>query len=322
MPRPKKEVDKKLVDRRIFFYRVNAGVQETGEPKNVSFGPALRTIDHMPFSDGDNGRYLASKDDDRELCCWVDKSQSPYQFKLAYIRRSEHPPVEHDGELSPLPLPRGQGLAELTHFMIFPKGIVGAEFNFFGPRASQFSFYCALKLKNAIPGFRLNPLLRRDLQKQLAKLSEVKMLDLKIKSSYANVIQEANADLGSAFKATARAMGARANDDLEIFFRRKKTKESSPNLTSFDPRALVRFVQKMSRRGDLREQVSTFKIQGVTADETRLVDVLSEQFVIDVKVRRAADHTSAVDSQSVYTAIEDAYTNVVHDLDAADELEA
>src|ERR1700712_2633790 len=110
MPRPKKVVDKTIVRRKVFFYRVSAGTDESGAPKTINFGPALSFIDKLPF--GPDGRYLAATKDEKELCCWIERAQSPYRFKLAFIRRSEHPPVEQDGQLSPLVLGGKQGLAE------------------------------------------------------------------------------------------------------------------------------------------------------------------------------------------------------------------
>jgi hypothetical protein len=317
MARPKKQVDKTKVNRKVSFYRINAGVAETGQPRTVNFGPALRSIEAMAFNEA--GRYLSSKTDmGKDLCCWIEPNpQLPYKLKLGNIRRSDHPPVEQDGKLSPLLLGAKEGLAELTHFVIFADGIVGVESNYFGPRASAFPFYCALKVGDQLPSFKLNPLLRRDIQKQIAELGEVRMLDMKIKTSYAEVVEQANSDLGSAFRATAKAVGARPSDDLELYFRRSKAKEQPGGF--LNPVNLIPFIQSMARRKDLREEVSTFRLQG--EGRRQVVDVLSEQFVMNVSVERSVDRSNAVNSESVYEAITAAHADLLPQLNTAEEVE-
>jgi hypothetical protein len=137
---------------------------DTGEPRLLNFGPALRHLEKMPFSL--DGRYLRPSDG-KELCCWADSTRSPYRLRLANIRRGQHPPVENAGNFSPLVLGSGSGLAEITHFVLFQDGICGAEFNFYGPRASQLGFYFALKLKDLVSGFRLAFIVRPDLEARL-----------------------------------------------------------------------------------------------------------------------------------------------------------
>ena len=130
------------ITRKVFFYRVNAGTNpDTGEPRELNLGPPIRHLATLPFSS--EGRYLDG-DDGKQLCCWPDTQSFPYRIRLANIRRGQHPPVENAGTFSPLVLGAGRGLAEITHLVLFPGRVCGAEFNFYGPRATQLSYYFAL----------------------------------------------------------------------------------------------------------------------------------------------------------------------------------
>ena len=104
----KEEPKQRIITRKIFFYRVNAGVEtDTGEPRKVNFGPAIKHLTGLPFTT--DGRYLDT-DDGKQLCCWPDNLQLPYRLRLANIRRGQHPPVENEGTFSPLVLGAGRGL--------------------------------------------------------------------------------------------------------------------------------------------------------------------------------------------------------------------
>ncbi|HEX4066720.1 MAG TPA: hypothetical protein VHZ09_11915 [Acidobacteriaceae bacterium] len=314
----KKDVGPKTIRRRVFFYRVNAGIHpDTGEPKKVNFANALSQLGAMPFSEADDGRYLATNDD-KQLCCWVDNLASPVRLRLVAIRRNQHPPIENAGAFTALVLPAGCGLADITHLVLFPDGICGAEFNFYGPRASALSYYSAIKLKSWCPPFRLNPLVRPDLAAKLAAMQDIKVLNLKVRASYASVLEQTNSDLGSAFRATINAVSAREQDELELVFVRKRGKKLTPRSV---PSALMEGIRKLAKRPDLREQASIFKITGADSAGSRPLDILSEQFTAEQTVMPAQGSMGGVDSESMFSAIEAAYSDVQAQLAAASELE-
>lgn len=317
MARPKKEQPKtRTITRKVFFYRVNAGVEiDTGEPKKVNFGPAIQHLDKLPFTP--EGRYLNS-DDGKQLCCWLDSSQLPYRLRLANIRRDQHPPVENEGVFSPLVLGSGRGLAEITHLVMFPGGVCGAEFNFYGPRASQLSFYFAMKLKDLCPSFRLASLVRPDLETRLAALSDIRLFDLKVRASFASILEQADEDLGAALNANIKAVSARPEDEFELKFIRRKNKKL---VTRVVPQSLIEGVRKLARRPDLKEQVSIFKVAGAGGTDNRLVDILHEQFTAEKAIQPASNESGGVDSASMYAAIEEAYAEIQGQLSTASEIE-
>ncbi len=256
MPRQHRDPDApKVVTRKILFYRIDAGFHpDTGNPRVVRFGHAITQLNALPFASGTNGRYLDGSG--KQICLWADKNDSPFHLKLANIRRTQHPPVENAGTFSKLEIARGGGLAEITHMVIFPNRICGAEFNFYGPRASQLPVYAATKLAGTVPPFRLNSLMRPDLEQRLADINDVGLLDLKIRASYAQTLTRANHDLGAAFQAAISLANGSDEDEFELTFKRK-TRKGDPVRSV--PRAMLQALRSLARREGLREQVSVFK---------------------------------------------------------------
>lgn len=307
---------KRTITRKVFFYRVNAGVHsDTGTPREVDFGPTVRRVRELPFTT--DGRYLDTAEG-KQICCWPDTSQPPYRIRLANIRRGQYPPVENAGEFSPLVLGAGRGLAEITHLVLFPGGYCGAEFNFYGPRAFQLPIYFALKVQGSLPPFRLNPVVRPDLEKRLKELSDIKLLDLKVRASYESILTQADADLGAALNANVRAVNARPEDEFQLIFKRRKNKK----LPSFSvPEQLLNGIRKLAKRPDLRDNVSIFKVSESSGAGPRFVDILHEQFTVETEVEPALDQSGGVESSSMFEVIERAYAEMQEQLSKASEIE-
>jgi hypothetical protein len=236
-----KQVDRRTVERNIYFYRLDTGGRNIGEPIAFDPTPILRHIDSLPFAIP--GRY-AVDNDERVTSCWVDHNKAPHRIRIGSIRRSDLPQVEQGGDLTPLRIPAGAGLVEQIHIVFFPDGLVGSEFNFYGPRISHLGSYLAEK--SPVPGmhFAFEHLLRQDVAEQLARLEDIRLLDLRIRSSYANVIAEADHDLGSAFKAAQRASEA---DEVGLVLRPRPYSRGSLAIRLLDT------VRRVSKNEDCRE---------------------------------------------------------------------
>lgn len=237
---------------------------------------------------------------------------------MAHIRRDTRPPVEHGGELSPLRLKEGEGLAEVTHLILFPGNICAAEFNFYGPRASQLAYYCAAKLNMNEPAFKLNPLIRGDLEDRLSKVNDIKLLTMKVHASYAATVRAADRDLGAALEAISRASDARDCDEVQISFVRKKKKTSPIAMVSGE---FIQAIKSLAMNPETKENMSIFKANAVGEDGSSLFDFLSEQFSFTKDVNVATDGSRRVDSESMFQAIRDAYEEVKPSLESASDLE-
>ena len=153
------------IERRIFFDRLNCGTEDSGEP--VSFDPTepLLQIDTLPWEL--TGRYIRTIDGGL-MCCWVDRTEANQRLRLATIRRAGLPQVENGGgTLSGLPIPPSSGLAEITHMMFFPNNLLGAVFNFYGPRATRLGAYLNNKVPSIPHLLYIEALIRQDIVEQI-----------------------------------------------------------------------------------------------------------------------------------------------------------
>jgi hypothetical protein len=151
------------------------------------------------------------------------------------------------------------------------------------------------------PQLRFEPLLRKDVAEQLNRLRDIRLLQLKIRASYAQILAQADQDLGSAFIAAARAGEA---EELEIILRPRPY--SRGRLSG----RLLSAVRHLLQREDLRSEVSRFIVKGFNAATERvdLVDVLSDQLIVKKQIPLLEDtRTRALDPGSAYKAIEEAY---------------
>ncbi len=198
-------------ERKILFYRLNGGNLSSGKPLVVDLLPGLKHLQSLPFSEA--GKYY-SFGDGNALACWVDRLTKPFRFRLGQIRRTGLPGIENQGQIKPLSIPADSGLAEVTHFAVFDSGIVGVEFNFYGPRPSRLPSYLSAKCGKLIPEFTCDPLLKRNIEQQLKELTVLKLFQLRIDPAYVSVVSKANDSLGAAFKAALEAGEARRDRNI------------------------------------------------------------------------------------------------------------
>ena len=141
------------VQRKIYFYRWQQ-IRQLDEAQVFDPATAANLIADLPFAGRE--RYL-ELEDGNDVCVWP--SQLPtgrVVMQVGVVRRYGLPQLEEDGTVSALALTERQGLLESTHAVFFPNGIVGAEFNFFGPRLSRLSGYMQEKLGLQIPFIKFN----------------------------------------------------------------------------------------------------------------------------------------------------------------------
>ena len=294
------------VERKIYFYRANVGMDGGGRPLAFNPTPALTRINRLRFNDA--GRYLA--EGDAALCCWVDHPNPRQRFRLGQIRRSGLPQVEQGGALTDLPIPAESGLVEAIHVVAFANNIVGSDFNFYGPRMSRLGLYLHEKAARWCPDVTFDPLLRQDVAAELDRLREIRMFHLKIRAAYAATVAQADRDLGAAFQAAARAGNA---EELEIVLRPRKYSRNA--LAD----GMLRVARWLARRGDLRTEASKFEVRGVRADtgDIELVDVLRDQLIAREEILRQSRRGRALDSVSTYEAIERAFHELEDELTVA-----
>lgn len=291
------------VERKIYFYRVDAGHDEAG--RSITFGvpECLKHIDGLPLASGE--RYWDEGAD--RHCCWIDNAASPQRLRFARVRRSALPQMERGGLLQGLSLPSNAGLAEQIHVVFFPKEIVGVDFNFYGPRLSRLGGYLAEK--GCLPVLSFEPLLNNDVLRSVQRLEEVTMLQLRIRAPFADVIAKRSRSLGAAFRAAANAGDA---DVVEVVLR------PAPWSKGHLADRLVRVVRSLAGDTSVREQALSFKLRGRTEDGlTDVIDVLADQLITTKRIVQQDDRSKALDRDAAYVAIREAYAELRPQLEAA-----
>jgi hypothetical protein len=279
-----------------------SGASVTFDPK-----PALSIVGKLPFCDA-GGRYLLDSDGNA-LCAWIDEMGFRPKMRFAQIRRVGLPQVETAGNLSDLALQASEGLVEVVHVVFFPDGIAGVEFNFYGPRPSRLGYYLG-KLSNSkqLPEFQ--PLLRLDVAAQLDRLTDVRLLDLKVRPSYSAALKMADVDLSSAFSAAAK-LGTLEEIELVI----RPTKGGAKDLVG----RIRNFARHLLGRADLRTEASRFSIRGKMADSGLVepLDLLRDQLISNKRIIRVSERSRALNSPAAYAAVSDAYDELADDLKQA-----
>jgi hypothetical protein len=294
--------------RSIHFFRIDGGADDTGVPIAIDLCPALQKADGLPFRDAaTGGRYVTSSDADQ--CAWIDQVGETCKIRFANVRRNALPQAETGGELTDLALADEAGICEVSHLCTFPDGIVGIEFNFYGPRPSRLAPYLRRAVGDDCPEFKLEALLRQDVAAVLQRKKAVRKLDLNVRRPYIEVVEQANASLGAALRAAATASNA---DCVGLYL------EPEPYQRRNLDGGILGLLRQLAPRADLRENARTLKATVIDqADRAEEIDLLRDELISQKKILRQHDRTRVLLSEDAYAKIEEAYAERQGDLTAA-----
>ena len=192
------------IERKIVFFRAACGEDDAGKPLPFNPAPVLKHVHALPF---DDGRYLTLSGG-QLATVWVDKSTMPCRLRIANVRRSGLPAVEQAGKLSPLKIPADSGIAEQTH-VVFSRQPCRRGVQLLRSPHEPVSGLLYGQGGSVLPELHFDVLLRQDVAEQLKRLQDIRLFDLKVRSSFIDTIEEADQDLGSCFKAAAKAGNAK-----------------------------------------------------------------------------------------------------------------
>lgn len=285
-----------ILERKIHFHVLTCRRGSS----SVDMKRILERIDKLEFKEGRGGRYFP-KSDGNLWTLFVDSLDNPNKARLGTIRRNALPLIEGKGKTSPLKLPSdSQGLFEPSHFVVFPNGIVGSEFNFYGPRIVTLRAYLPAIADQLVDEVEVLPLIKKDIQKTLSEIGEITQLRLRAYRSINQELSHLNPNLREAFKSLKNTTDA---DSIEVVFRTEKWARAPLK---------VPFREKIASwlsKPEVRENISKFTLRGrnVHTEEMQEFDLM-QNFVVSTRqvVKQDRRHKS-VDTHSMYDAIEDAY---------------
>ena len=294
--------DDLAVERSIHFYRIDVGTKDDGDPIVFDYKAALEAVGAL---DAKAGEAYLDLSDQEQLLALVDKG---HQMRLCKVRRGALPQKESQGILRDLKLAQGEGLAEPIHLVFWDRNIIGADFNFYGPRASTAATYLALKAAGRCPrDAKIRPLLKQDMQNKIDDIEGVTLFSLQLDPSYAEKIKERDQDLLSAYE-SMKKIGDPESVEIVLRYRRKTPSTS-----------ILERIKGFLGLEDLRENAKKFKVKGVMKSSGRVnsVDLLSDRLISRKSVLRQGRNNKVLNAKSVYAAIEEAYFELKEELEAA-----
>lgn len=286
------------LERKVYFYRMRTMPDPDGTVPVFNLASALQRIDSLPFDSPTTGRYLLDRDGGNATIALSDgTSGNSHRLRLGTVRRTDLPRVERRGTVGPLSIDPEEGLMEDTHIMFFPGGIVGAEFNFHGPRLGRFEDYLRRKLPD-MPTVRFHMLLQRDMAQQLQRMEDVRMVRLSLRREYSDLLRHASANLPDAFNATDALLRPPV---IELCWRGEPRARKGLGQAALD--FLVRLVGEEQR---LREGALSFQARALDNRTHRVntFDLLKDKLVSTQRVVASDARHRGVDHHAMFSAIE------------------
>lgn len=301
--------DKASVTRKINFLFATVGVDQSGEWIPFQHSPVLADIKQLSFDNGD--RYLDIAADEAVYCLFIDKigKQRGY-VTWAKIRRDALPEIELRGNLTDLDIDVEAGVAEISHAIFFPGNIIGFESNSYA-RPTRLAVYLRRKSPDiCLRNLDIEPLLKPDVRSRLKELKSVSLLRIGATTTFFDAITAADETLGRAFKSGAKAGNA---EEIEI------TMRGIQPLSGTDRLGWLRKLARLIGLAGADTALTEFQVGGQSTDTNKhvLIDLLSDKLVTSKKILRQGARTRVVDPNSAWDAIEDAYEEMLPEINAA-----
>lgn len=296
----------RTINRRVYFYKVQFLRSDTTTNTMIEVDNPTNVFTHISQLPPDYlvtpNRYL-DLHDGNELLMQIDDICNSVKGQFAIKRKTKLPSVEVAGKYRPLQLDAQEGLAEIAHFIFYPDtGIMGAEFNYFGPRITRMDDYLKEKVSHIVDMVRFTPKLANDVRDTLKKVGRMTLFRMAVYADQIDFLMNYDGDLYKGFQ-DLRELNSGAQE-LEIILKLHSRKKSDGLLKS-----LLKWVPDFL--GNITNRQSLAKLQVHAYDErinrTVPIDLLADKMVAECKVVTLDENSRAVKSENMYEAIESAY---------------
>ena len=292
------------VRRKIYFFRPDAGTDEHRRLVTINFLEALRRIHGLGFNTSESGRYL-EQPDENVLCGWIDsdlakkKASDVLRMRFALIRKNALPQSESGGVLSDILTDENSGICETAHVCFFPEGIVGIDFNFFGPRPTKLATY--LSRVGNTTSFAMEALLRQDVAEQLAQKRALRRFTLRVRRSEIAQIETADRGTGRALRAAAEASDAQS---VGIIL------EPEPHQRTNLRDGMLDVARRILALPGSRTNFREFEVKAVDDDSPKVttMNLLEDKLVSEVTILKQHSRSRVLDPNDAYAKIESTFT--------------
>ena len=290
------------VKRNIWFYRV-IDPDEHDPDWRFNPQPHLLALNSLPYSHHEAsppGR-IVPYNEVADLCAWVDKATDLGSLRFGTVRKGALPAIVLRDQRRPLLLRPDEGLLEEVHIQFFRDNIVGAVFNFHGPRASSLPNY----LRETIDGFpnrlRFSRLGVPDILTRLNRMRDFTLATITVRYPYIHEIDSLAPGLAGVLEQQAQF---NSPDLLDIGFRTDG--RSSRRLSG----RLIDGIRTLVGRDRIPEIAQSFKVKGYdpATGENEELDILREHMIQEEEIVLQDEQTRTLSPVSAYGAIEKAYS--------------
>jgi hypothetical protein len=281
--------------RKILFYRVNSikrGVEWDRDE-------VCRAINALRGADVyyDDGEQIVRAE--------VFSATRPHMIRFFKVRRDELPAVDDGaGDRRELELDDEAGLIEAIHLCLFPNGIIGAEFFFYGPRISRFQKYLNVKLQ--VGPFEILDVIRHDVIEQALRWGDIRLLRIKVDPSVMSREAAAAANIDG-------LLNAAQSFDAGVWAELTLRAESNDDGFKRNVKGLLTRLKNGSNDAHIFEKL---EIEGKPTldDPVTPLDILSERMYRMVEIPYRAQRHRDLNSDAAFAAIRQAYREVARDI--------
>jgi hypothetical protein len=289
------------ITRQIYFYQME-GIQDLWHNASTTprFDPALLARDLKALQG--NNRYF-HVNDEYDLCLLCDGDDS---FQFGKARRTDTARVEKNGTVKPLTLAQGEKLFDCIHIVFFPSGVVGAEFNLFGPKMPALTEYLVAKLTSCM-AVAFDRLVHTDVMQRLDHLHEIKLIDLRIDTARSEIL----APFGDGWIAANQWMNEQLGvGSIGISLRAAHTAHRPLKAK------VIEAIREMVSGPNFREAADKFRIKAVPdgSSVSITIDLLEDKLMASVEIPRHIYRTPDLYRDFMYKKIRSTYAALSQDI--------
>jgi hypothetical protein len=292
-------IDPNVALRKVYFQKV---LPRTGDPADFEFDRAA-IVNGIEALRGAPDFYLQDgpEADEQFLCAAVDRTRTPQRFRFYRVRRRNLPETEAAGDFAALELEERSGLAESIHVVLFPDGVVGSEYNHYGPRATTLASFFKERLDQDVVLWQL---VRKNVMSEILALREIRKIRIKASPAAAAALQGRASGLGGAFESAERFSAGKYLD---------LTLAPEPGDQQFTQRVKA-FVRGL-RDDEARSHLQAAQVYGLSEDGLyEALDLLHDYVVLNREIERESPRSRALDKDAAYRAVENAHREIQDDL--------
>jgi hypothetical protein len=299
---PAPQRDANVAARQIYFHRAQARLRSNADDFVWDRDAVAAAIAELV---GTEEFYLDEGEpaEEQHLCAVVDRAQAPHRVRFYRVRRRNLPETEAGGVFQALELGERDGLAESIHLVLFDDGVIGAEYNHYGPRTSTFGTFLARRCDQDVA---IRPLIHSNVIDEILDMREIRTVRLKVETEAIGALRQHDGGLSGALDA-AELFSAGRYVDLKL--------ATKPQDAAFADR--VKALLRGLRDGGALDHLKAAEVYGQKGDGLfDTLNVMKDVVTVNARIARESPRSRALDRHAAYAAVEEAHRALAQEIAA------